>query len=230
MSFEALRITSGYIRKVRFHFNRLVRKPTDRDRNPYATHLPVLIGMSRLLKIRRVIEFGCGQYSTLTFLDRAAFPELVSVHSFENNAIWIERVKTLTNSDPRINLIFVNKSISEAVSNVHFQHYDLVFVDDSTTLEQRYATIYQVANRFFPSNVIIIHDFEIEAYREAVRHIPNRFTMTAVNPNVGIAWSKAPISKHQLKELNSIIKQYSQQVQIEDRKAWTSIINETFLK
>src|ERR1044071_885749 len=49
---------------------------TPRAHNDYATHIPILIGLARLREIRRVLEFGCGRYSTLTFLKASAFPHL----------------------------------------------------------------------------------------------------------------------------------------------------------
>jgi predicted O-methyltransferase YrrM len=63
--------------------------------NDYATHVPILIGLARMREIKNVLEFGCGHYSTLTFLNRAAFPHLVKLHSIENDSSWSETIREL---------------------------------------------------------------------------------------------------------------------------------------
>ncbi len=94
---------------------------TKRADNPYATHVPILVALSQLLNVRHVLEMGCGQYSTLTFLDTSIFPELVSLHSIENDHAWAEKITTLVNGDPRFRLSYVEDdiwvSINEAVVN-----------------------------------------------------------------------------------------------------------------
>src|SRR6185295_2581550 len=70
-----------------------------RARNDYATHIPILIGLARLREIRSVLEFGCGNYSTLTFLNRFAFPQLERLHSIENDDSWASTMQEAAKDD-----------------------------------------------------------------------------------------------------------------------------------
>src|SRR5215212_3358405 len=80
---------------------------TPRARNDYATHVPILIGLARLREIKTVLEFGCGHYSTLTFLNRSAFPDLEKLQSIENDDTWAATVQKAA-SDDRWTLKLVN--------------------------------------------------------------------------------------------------------------------------
>jgi hypothetical protein len=61
--------------------------------NEFATHIPILIGIARILPIRHVLELGCGTYSTLTFLNRTALPDLIGLDSLETDLAWAERLR-----------------------------------------------------------------------------------------------------------------------------------------
>ena len=51
----------------------VLRPLPPRAENAYATHIPVLVGLGSIRRIERVLEFGCGHYSTKTFLRRSVF-------------------------------------------------------------------------------------------------------------------------------------------------------------
>src|SRR6476469_79510 len=89
-----------------------------RARNDYATHVPILIGLARLREIRSVLEFGCGHYSTLTFLNASAFPHLERLQSIENDDSWAATIQTAAREDRRWSLQLVEGEISEAVSDL----------------------------------------------------------------------------------------------------------------
>src|SRR5215211_1810321 len=91
---------------------------TPRALNDYATHIPILIGLARLREIRNVLEFGCGNYSTLTFLNRSAFPHLERLHSVENDDVWAATIQDTAHNDNRWTLRLVNAEMSEAVSDL----------------------------------------------------------------------------------------------------------------
>src|SRR5213083_1622075 len=112
---SALRLSRYVVRRL----GALVRgdRP-ERAKNPYATHLPILVGIARLLKVKRVLELGCGQYSTSTFLDRSAFPDLITLHSLENDRHWIEKMSEMIRKDPRASLSFVDGPMSSAISGL----------------------------------------------------------------------------------------------------------------
>lgn len=195
------------------------------NENPFATHLPVLIGMSRLLQINRIIEFGCGRYSTLTFLDRSVFPDIETLHTYENDPAWINQIAELVRQDARVRFEFVNGSMSTSINNIQFENYDLIFIDDSLTSEDRAKTIRQVSQNCHSSNVVIIHDYEVRLYREASKIFPNRFTFTALNPNTGIVWSEAPLKKSLLRKLDAVIARHSKRIKSDDLHGWKNIMD-----
>src|SRR6185503_16450373 len=98
-----------------------------RARNDYATHVPILIGLARLREIRSVLEFGCGHYSTLTFLNASAFPDLERLHSIENDDAWATTIQEAAKDDPRWSLQLVNGEISESIPDL--ESFDLVLID-----------------------------------------------------------------------------------------------------
>jgi len=152
--------------------------------NDYATHVPILIGLARLREIKSVLEFGCGYYSTLTFLNRAAFPHLERLQSVENDASWAETIHEAAKSDERWTLKLVRREIADAVPDL--EAFDLVLIDDSKTSAQRSATIRAVAGKQPQRPWIVIHDFEVEEYRRAAAGFKQRHTFKAFNPETGV--------------------------------------------
>jgi hypothetical protein len=153
--------------------------------NDYATHIPILIGLAGVREIRRVLEFGCGRYSTLTFLNRSAFPRLERLESVENDAAWAE----VTN-DPRWTLKLIDGEISNSVSGLDLEQFDLILIDDSKTSAQRAATIRAVADQQPQRPWIVIHDYEIDEYRNAAHTFKHRYAFKAYNPQTGIVSNK----------------------------------------
>ena len=163
---------------------------TPRATNAYATHVPILIGLSRLREIKNVLEFGCGYYSTLTFLNRSVFPWLERLRSIENDATWSQRVAELAKNDVRWTLDLVDGEIAESVPDVNLETFDLILIDDSKTSAQRTATIRAVANKQPQRPWIVIHDFEFEEYRNAARGFKQRHSFRAYNPHTGLVSDK----------------------------------------
>ena len=157
---------------------------TPRAHNDYATHIPILIGLARLRDIRYVLEFGCGHYSTLTFLNRAAFPHLERLHSIENDDAWAATIQVAAKSDRRWTLQLVNGEISESIPDL--ESFDLILIDDSKTSAQRAATIRAIARRQPQHPWIVIHDFEVGEYRDAASGFKHRHRFRAYNPETGV--------------------------------------------
>ena len=157
-----------------------------RAQNAYATHIPVLIGLAVLRPIRRVLEFGCGHYSTRTFLQRSAFPELTELQSVENDPGWAETTREAVHDDARSNVTVVSGAMCEAVPKFDLETFDLILVDDSTDAKDRAATIRALCS-LHPSNPwLVIHDYEVEEYRLASAEFKERFTFKAYNPHTGL--------------------------------------------
>ena len=152
--------------------------------NDYATHIPILIGLARIREIRSVLEFGCGNYSTLTFLNRSAFPHLERLHSVENDDEWAATIQEAAKHDDRWTLRLVSGEISEAVSAL--ETFDLILIDDSKVSAERAATIRAVARQQPQHPWIVIHDFEVDEYRHAASAFKHRHRFRAYNPETGV--------------------------------------------
>jgi len=154
--------------------------------NDYATHIPILIGLARLREIRSVLEFGCGHYSTLTFLNTSAFPHLERVHSIENDDSWAATIQEAANSDTRWTLQLVNGEIADCIADLDLESFDLILIDDSKTSAQRAATIRAIAAKQPQHPWIAIHDFEVDEYRDAASTFKHRQRFRAYNPETGV--------------------------------------------
>lgn len=191
---------------------------TPRAANDYATHVPVLIGLARRREVKRVLEFGCGYYSTLTFLNRLVFPRLERLRSIENDASWSQRVAELAKNDARWTLDLVEGGIAKSVPDLGLDAFDLILIDDSKTSEQRAATIRAVANKQPQRPWIVIHDFEIEEYRSAARGFGQRHSFRAYNPHTGLASNK----QFDIASLDHLIKR-NKHLAPDDAAAWARI-------
>lgn len=187
-----------------------------RARNDYATHVPVLIGLASLRRIERVLEFGCGHYSTKTFLNRAAFPDLKELHSVENDPGWAKQIKT----GARAKLHLTTGPISDTVSSFNLETFDLVLVDDSKTAAERAATI-RALSVFHPANPwFLIHDYEVDEYQRASNAFKHRFTFKAYNPQTGFVSNS---EEHGLKAIDKQIKANKTQLEPDDVDGWLRV-------
>ncbi|HEU5132129.1 MAG TPA: class I SAM-dependent methyltransferase [Pyrinomonadaceae bacterium] len=172
---------------IRNHLRKYFATP--RALNDYATHIPILIGLSRSRRIRRVLEFGCGHYSTLTFLSRAAFPDLERLHSIENDDSWAATIQESIEDD-RWTMQLVNGEIAESVVDLNLEPFDLILIDDSKTSAQRAATIRAVASKQPQNPWVVIHDFEVDEYRDAASGFKYRHRFRAYNPETGVVGNR----------------------------------------
>ncbi|HKG48379.1 MAG TPA: class I SAM-dependent methyltransferase [Pyrinomonadaceae bacterium] len=130
---------------------------------------------------------GCGHYSTLTFLNRSAFPHLERLHSLENDDSWAAAIQAAAKHDDRWTLRLVDGEISESISDLDLEAFDLILIDDSKTSAQRAATIRAIAGKQPQRPWIVIHDFEVEEYRHAAASFNHRHRFRAYNPETGVA-------------------------------------------
>jgi precorrin-6B methylase 2 len=159
---------------------------TPRALNDYATHIPILIGLAKLREIHSVLEFGCGRYSTLTFLNASAFPRLERLHSIENDDSWAATIQEAAKDDHRWRLQLVNGEIAKSIADLNLEAFDLILIDDSKTSAQRAATIRAIARKQPQHPWIVIHDFEVEEYRQAATGFKHRHRFRAYNPETGV--------------------------------------------
>jgi predicted O-methyltransferase YrrM len=189
---------------------------TPRARNDYATHVPILIGLSRLRKIRNVLEFGCGNYSTLTFLNRSAFPHLERLHSIENDDSWAATIQE-TVKDDRWTLQLVNGEIADSVADL--ESFDLILIDDSKTSVQRAATIRAVARKQPQHPWIVIHDFEVDEYREAATGFKQRHRFRGYNPETGVVGNQVV----DLKRMDRVIRSKAKVFEPDAIEKWMEV-------
>ena len=193
---------------------------TPRALNDYATHVPILIGLARLREIRSVLELGCGHYSTLTFLNRSAFPHLDRLRSVENDDLWASNIQEAAKDDPRWTLQLVNSEIADLIADLDLESFDLILIDDSKTSAQRAATIRAIARKHPQHPWIVIHDFEVEEYRQAAAGFKHRHRFRAYNPETGIVSNSAV----QVRALDRSLKQNAKAFEPDDIKAWSNAV------
>ena len=194
--------------------------PVARAKNDYATHLPVLLGLAKSRPIRSVLELGSGIYSTPTFLNRKAFPDLHTLDSLETDNHWAKQISNIVTADPRASLHVVEGTIASAVVNLQLDYYDLIFVDDSADAGDRTRTIAALKGRNPRHAGIVIHDFEFPGYRSAARAFRHRYAFTAFNPETGIVWENEFISSDALKKIDLVMKRHANRLEPADTHRW----------
>lgn len=214
---------------VAYRLRRALDSAPPRATNAYATHVPVLVGLARMFKIRSVLEFGSGTYSTLTFLDRRAFPDLERIDSYETDGEWLRRVEADGAADMRLSLRPVTGLMAGVAAIVDINDYDLVLIDDSVDEHSRAATIHEIARRATGRTTVAIHDFEVIGYRRAAEAIPHRFAFTALNPQTGVCWREPAFDVRHLKRLNAVIARHSRQLEPDDRASWLKLYDDVGL-
>jgi predicted O-methyltransferase YrrM len=194
--------------------------PEPRARNDYATHIPVLIGLARLRAITSVLEFGAGHYSTKTFLNRRAFPNLKVLDSYETDQNWRHEMSHLTDDDSRASLHFVDGSMATALETIDLENYDLIFVDDSESASERVKTIKGLCARRPQSSLVVIHDYEVPEYIKGAQVFRYRFSFRAFNPETGVVWESGSRIRETLKQIDRVIKRHAQQLEPDDVDGW----------
>lgn len=169
----------------------------------YATHMPILIGLSTMLRPRRVLELGSGFCSTPLFLDRRVFPSLDFLHSLEDEASWAAKVRSRVGDDSRLRLEEV-ASVPDWAAAADLSRYDLIFVDDSRSIAQRTRTIEAVMAKSSPATVVAIHDFEVRSYANAIPPDAAALTIPAFKPMTGLVTLNAAL-RPDLKRICTIV-------------------------
>ena len=196
-----------------------------RARNDYATHVPVLIGLAGIRNVERVLELGCGNYSTKTFLNRDAFPHLKALRSVENDPLWARTMRLGVAGDSRCTITFTSGSIGDAVSTIDLEQFDLIFVDDSTSAEQRAATI-TALSALHPQNPwTVVHDYEVADYQRAATGFSHRFIFDAYNPATGVVFNFRNERQTDLKHLKQRLTTHSNRLEPDDIDGWLRVLS-----
>jgi hypothetical protein len=198
--------------------------PVPRAAKDYATHIPALLALAQAIKVEKVLELGCGQYSTLTFLNAVAFPALLSLESLETDQAWLDKISATVDNDLRVQTRLVRGTMRSVIEQTDLDDYDLILVDDSTSSEERSATISAISARRLEKAVVAIHDFEIEAYRGAASAFQHQFVFKAFNPQTGIVWNGEKNLSKALSRTASTMKRYAANIEPDDINGWRSVL------
>jgi hypothetical protein len=191
---------------------------------PYATHLPVLIGLARIRRVRTVLELGSGAYSTLAFLDSSLFPHLVSVDSYETDPAWAVEIQSRAAGDSRLDLRVVAGDVASSIAELPLNAYDLILVDDCITAPERCRSIEAIVRKRPRWPTVVVHDFEVREYRVASGGFRYRYRFAALNPNVGIL-SNDSLHYQPLRALEKLVRASRDSIDVRDRSAWGQIIH-----
>lgn len=165
------------------------------DADPYGSHVPVLAALASVVPVRRAIEFGGGLHSTRLFLDHNVFPHLVELLTVETDPRWAAQIR----SRDKRHTVFV---APQAAFYAHLSlSYDLVLVDDSTSMTDRIRTLRAVSGTR-PDGLVVVHDFEHDDYREAIKfdHVVESRRRT---PWTAVAWNEG--SRHGSARLHRVV-------------------------
>jgi hypothetical protein len=198
--------------------------PVARSKNDYATHIPILLSIAQAIRVEKVLELGCGEYSTLTFLNTRAFPSLVTLDSVETDEAWLDKISASAGSDPRLHPRLVSGTMRAAIEKIDLDCYDLIFVDDSATTEERCETIREISHRKPHRPLVAIHDFEIEGYRSSAGSFERKFLFRTFNPETGLVWNGERNLTPTLKRHRVLLRQNAKLLEPDDVVGWQNVL------
>lgn len=195
----------------------------DRHHDPWATHWPILIGLTCLIDPTEVVEVGSGPFSTRAFLDHTAFPNLVRLRSYEDDGSWFVRTQEAVGASDRVALHLVASPCGGAAASHGLEYADLIFVDDAKTIDGRTRSLSAVLQAAPDSAIVVVHDFEVSAYRAAVRAPWRAEMVRAMNPCTGVIWQDRRGFENRLRMLSLMVWYHASHVSPRDTQAWVAI-------
>jgi len=198
---------------------------TQRADNPYATHVPILVGVAAVCRPKLLIEFGSGTFSTMSFLDEVAFPSLQRVESYENDRKWFEQIRESLPSNSRVHLQLVDGEMYQAVPGANTSAAGMIFIDDSPSAEARVPTLKEVARRCGTEPVVVLHDHDLWRLRLATRNFENRISFDSLNPQCCVMWHGHKERRPALEHVKRIIQQNAVKIPLTDIRTWMEIFS-----
>ena len=126
---------------------------------PYATHLPILLDLFENFTFSKVLEFGCGVFSTPVFTKNCS--KVLSIEMGDDD-LWYRHI--LKELEGKENLIL--KYMKDPTGSLSLKeiegNYDLIFIDGPT--ESRINCLQESVSKGL-SDLIIAHDTEDFVYR-----------------------------------------------------------------
>lgn len=194
---------------------------TARTVDDWGSHLPVLLGLSILLSPRSVVEFGSGRFSTGLFTNKRYFPSVDRFRSIEDNATWYDRAVETTVLHPGDEVRLVD-SVPQWIRESGDPLGGLIFVDNGEGLEDRIAAIRATFERAESDSVVVIHDFEVRAYRRAVPRSWPFVTVRAWRPMTAVVCRDEALLA-EVHRLGSLIRKH-RHVRPADCETWFEIL------
>lgn len=190
---------------------------------PYATHIPVLVGVAATCLPERLVEFGSGNFSTLTFLDETVFPSLRRIESYENDLSWMQHIDAKLAGNPRVACQFFDGRMRDAVSGANVAAADLIFVDVSPSGWERRHTLMAVARNCGKRPIIIVHDYDLPGVRVACRKFEHRFSFTSFTPQSCAVWNGSLHRKALLESVACRIEENAPRLSVSDARGWAKV-------
>lgn len=126
------------------------------DLDAYGTHLPVLERVFEAVKVRSVLEFGCGNYSTAFFVSRC---ERVTAIEQQSHAVFEIMGRKYAENDQLTLLYLPGVGRGPEYLREYQGSFDLVFVDGDAE-----SRTHCVNEAFEKTGLIVAHDTEDKRY------------------------------------------------------------------
>lgn len=197
------------VKRLKYELHYL-RRRTFRSRfkkmapDPFATHIPILLGVAAITSPLRILELGGGRFSTPCLADRSLFPSVKEVHTLEDDPEWANVLHAL-DLEPGRSCVEVVPSIRHRLVTMDISPYDLIFVDNSMSVAERADTLAVVLDRARSDAIVVVHDFEWRAYRAAVKYPWKYYSFRVWKPETGVLWRNERLSRQQLTALGRIL-------------------------
>ncbi len=181
-------------KRAKGFYNKLIGLEESSE-EPYRSHIPVLMQLSQSLKPRRIAEFGMGHFSTSVFLDRARFPFVEKLTSFEDDPEWFSIITKEHPPNPGFEANLVSSPMWKAAIKLCASDYDLIFVDDSKNVRDRAKTLLALrrAKGITKGPLVVVHDVELWQLRAITFLFPGRKYFRELCPQTGVlCWKPLP--------------------------------------
>lgn len=175
------------------------------------THIPVLTLLGILYPIKSILELGSGD-STKVFLNEIVYSYLKRLDVVENGPQFCkDNLLAISKEHIKCVPFLKDGKMARCIELMDLDNYEMIFIDDSTELKDRVETIKYVTKKA-TSPLIVIHDFENEAYQQAVYGGYDSFVFDFHLPYTAVL-TKLSYQKSLHKSFNTLIKSYYNEFQ-----------------
>jgi len=133
--------------------------------SPYSTHMPVLEWILKKLDIKRVFEFGMGEFSSELFWNnckRVISVEMQDIKWYEKMEKKMGEILKSGKGDENHVLYYMGdplRGVEQLADHYKDERFDLIFVDGSG-----YSRFAQAQEAFKHTDIVVLHDTESEVY------------------------------------------------------------------